>query len=284
MSLQDVRKEIDRVDGEIKKLFAERMTLADQVAQEKAKTKDEIFKPEREEQIIKNLTEGVSDSIVKEYTALLKRVMEISRKYQYGRTLQLRDCLHIEYETEPLPIEKMVMIKPELYICTSCSKDSILTVDGYEQIAALLDSGEAEGGIGILEEIGIGVSDELHTLLAKNHLYINRCDIVKDGGVEKKVVTFTKKLVVTEKDNRLKVLFVCKNRSGSLSSILSMISDYGVNLTEIHSKPYLDKEWNYEFMVEMGVNFREQETKALVYQLMNETDYFQILGSYYCAE
>ena len=53
MDLSDVRKNIDRVDAEIRKLFVERMTLADQVACIKAETEDKIYKPDREEIIIK---------------------------------------------------------------------------------------------------------------------------------------------------------------------------------------------------------------------------------------
>ncbi len=281
MTLQEVRKEIDRVDGEIKKLFAQRMTLADNVARVKAETGDDIFKPDREVQIIENLTEDVDASIVKEYTALIKRIMEISRKYQYGRTLQLRDCLGISYLEQAPEIQQAAMVKTELYICNSMSKDKIVTVDSYRQMAEEIEKKHVDAGIGIMEEIGIGVSDELHQLLSTRPLYINRCDIVKDNGINKKVVTFTDHLVVEENHNRLKVMFVCMNKSGSLSSILSMISDYGVNLTEIHSRPNMEEEWNYEFMVEMNANLKQQEIQALVYQLMNETEFFKILGSYY---
>lgn len=56
MTLADVRKNIDRVDKEIKQLFKERMVLADNVAQVKAETEDDIYKPDREETIISNLT------------------------------------------------------------------------------------------------------------------------------------------------------------------------------------------------------------------------------------
>jgi chorismate mutase/prephenate dehydratase len=281
MTLQEVRKEIDRVDGEIKKLFAQRMTLADNVARVKAETGDDIFKPDREVQIIENLTEDVDASIVKEYTALIKRIMEISRKYQYGRTLQLRDCLGISYLEQAPEIQQAAMVKTELYICNSMSKDKIVTVGSYRQMAEEIEKKHVDAGIGIMEEIGIGVSDELHQLLSTRPLYINRCDIVKDNGINKKVVTFTDHLVVEENHNRLKVMFVCMNKSGSLSSILSMISDYGVNLTEIHSRPNMEEEWNYEFMVEMNANLKQQEIQALVYQLMNETEFFKILGSYY---
>ena len=43
MDLSDVRKNIDRVDAEIRKLFVERMTLADQVACIKA----DVYKRQR---------------------------------------------------------------------------------------------------------------------------------------------------------------------------------------------------------------------------------------------
>ena len=56
MTLEEVRKEIDKVDSQIKKLFSERMELAENVAKVKAETGDVILKPEREEIIISNLT------------------------------------------------------------------------------------------------------------------------------------------------------------------------------------------------------------------------------------
>ena len=129
MTLADVRKNIDRVDKEIKQLFRERMELADQVAQVKAETEDDIYKPEREEIIISSLTGDVDDNIKMEYTALIKRIMEISRKYQYGRTLELRDCLNVEYDEQEPEIDAVAMVKPELYICQGCSRDKVVAVD-----------------------------------------------------------------------------------------------------------------------------------------------------------
>ena len=284
MELSEIRKEIDEVDGEIRKLFERRMVLADQVATVKAQTEDVIYKPEREDEIIHNLTENVDASIKMEYTALIKRIMELSRKYQYGRTLKLRNCLDVKYlEIEP-KIYSAASIKSELYIVDSISKDNVITVDDHEDLAEIILSGKCTAGIAIMENIGVDVSDGLHKILTNNNLFINRCDIVKDGIYRKKVVTFTRDLVVLPKHNRLKIMFVCKNRSGSLSSILSMISDYGVNLTEIHSKPYIEGDWNYVFMVEMTASLLKEEHRALIYQLMNETDEFKILGSYTCTD
>ena len=183
----------------------------------------------------------------------------------------------------PAVILKPTMVKEELYICEDFSKDKVITVSSYEEIGNYIKEGKADVGIGIIEEVGIGVSDELHNLLAEKDLYITHCKVQEDGGVRRKVVTFTDKLVVLPSHNRVKVMFECPNHSGSISSILSMISDYGVNLTEIHSRPFWkDNSWNYKFFVEMNANIDTKEIRALIYQLSQETAYLKILGSYAC--
>jgi chorismate mutase/prephenate dehydratase len=61
-----------------------------------------------------------------------------------------------------------------------------------------------------------------------------------------------------------------------------MISDYGVNLTAIHSVPDQRSQWNYRFYVEFEANLLSHEIQALIFQLRSETEVFQILGSYFC--
>lgn len=284
VNLSDIRKEIDEVDGRIKTLFERRMVLADQVARVKAESGDVILKPDREQAIIRRLTQDVDPSIRKEYTALIKRIMEISRKYQYGRTLQLRDALHLDTVSEMPEIRQAAVKKEEAYLVENYAGTDLCFVENDEDLCDAILSGKADAGIGVLENIGVGVSDSLHRILIENPLYINRCRITEDGKYRKKLVLISPRLVVRSSDDRLKIMFVCRNHSGSLASVLSMIADYGVNLTEIHSKPDRNRNWNYIFMVEMAAALSTQEIRALVYQLMNETDQFRILGSYSCEE
>ena len=220
---------------------------------------------------------------IREYTAFIKRMMEVSRKYQYGRTLDLRRCFPFTYREEEPVIQKPAMVKEELYSCQGFSRDQVLTVDSYDQIGEMIRKKEADAGMGIIEEIGVGVSDELHNLLVAEHLYIKDCHILTEGESRKKVVTFTDCLYVLPHHNRVKILFECPNRSGSLGSILSMIADYGVNLTEIHSRPFReDEHWNYKFFAELDANIGSKDHRALLFQLSQETMYLQILGSYSC--
>ena len=117
MTLEEVRKNIDRVDGKIRELFIERMGLADQVARIKAETEDTIYKPEREAVILKKQSENMDPHLVKEYRALIKRIMEISRKYQYGRTLELRNCFPFRFAKEDMRPDAVAMLSEEVYIC-----------------------------------------------------------------------------------------------------------------------------------------------------------------------
>lgn len=283
MTLEEVRKNIDRVDGQIRELFIERMGLAEQVARIKAQTEDAIYKPEREAAILEKQSKNMDPHLVKEYKALIKRIMEVSRKYQYGRTLELRNCFPFQFEAEEKLPEAVGICCAEMYICTEYPREKLHMADSYQEIAGMLQNGMVDAGMGIIEEVGHRVSDTLNIMLATYHLYINRCRIVEDRHSKKKVVEFSRHLVVRPEDNRVKLVFVCPNRSGMLGSILSMIADYGVNVTEIHSMPYTDGEdWNYRFFVELGINMLGDEAKALVFQLSEETQDMQILGSYFC--
>ena len=285
MTLEEVRTNIDRVDAKIRELFVERMGLADQVARIKARAEDAIYKPEREAVILKKQSENMDPHLVKEYRALIKRIMEISRKYQYGRTLELRDCFPFSFEKEMPRPERVTMLPGEVYICEEYSREQIHTAESYSEIAQMIASGEVQAGIGILETVGDRESDALDNLLAEHKLYINRCKIIEDHHREKKVVEFSSHLAVTEKHNRLKICFVCPHISGMLGSILSMISDYDINLTEIHSIPCREeKRGSYRFFAELELNLLEQEAQALIYQLSCETQDLKLLGSYSCEE
>ncbi len=84
MTLDEVRVEIDAVDSQIKPLFLRRMECAGHVAAAKSKTGADVFAGERENQIIEKRTEDVDPLIRSEYTAFLKHLMSVSRRYQYG--------------------------------------------------------------------------------------------------------------------------------------------------------------------------------------------------------
>ena len=79
MDLSNVRNEINRIDDEIRELFSQRLNCSDQVACIKLETGDMVYKPEREREIAKRLSND------KKYLSVNKRIVQISRKYQYEK-------------------------------------------------------------------------------------------------------------------------------------------------------------------------------------------------------
>ena len=282
-ALDGVRTEIDLVDGEIRKLFVERMGLADRVARIKAENGDVIFKPDREAAMIEKLCAGMDGALVMEYRAFIRRMIAVSRKYQYKRMLELGGGFPYSYAAGEPVCRRVVALSGEQGSLDLPAGASLETVDGYGEMGRRILEGEADAGIGVLEEIGRGVSEGLNGLLVQCGLYIYKCGIRQTESARQKAVLFGKELVVRPEHNRLKLAFVCPNTSGSLANVLSMIADYGINLTEIHSVPFCEEGgWNYRFFAEMGTNLSEKNSQALISQLYQETGALQLLGSYYC--
>ena len=84
MTLEEIREEIDKIDPQIKALFLQRMEVAKHVAEVKYATGDEIYKADREAEIISRLTADVASELKMEYTAFIRKIMEVARKYEYG--------------------------------------------------------------------------------------------------------------------------------------------------------------------------------------------------------
>lgn len=78
MDLQDIREKINSIDASIKELYAERLKCSKEVATSKLETGDEIYKPVREKEICDKFADTPDG------TALIKKIMQISRKYQYS--------------------------------------------------------------------------------------------------------------------------------------------------------------------------------------------------------
>lgn len=97
MTLAEIRNEIDRIDTQIKELFLARMEAARNVAEVKYGSGDEIYKSDREKAVITRLIEDVAPELKEEYTAVIRKIMEAARKYEYG----------LIYDWDPSAIEPL---------------------------------------------------------------------------------------------------------------------------------------------------------------------------------
>lgn len=81
--LAKCRKEIDRIDRELMKLFEERMNVVLNVARYKKENNMEIFHKDREDQVIeKNLRRVENKELLPYAEEMLHALMDISKEYQ----------------------------------------------------------------------------------------------------------------------------------------------------------------------------------------------------------
>lgn len=369
MTLDKIRHEIDAVDLLIRDNFQERMELSEKVGAIKFKSGDVIFKPEREKLIISALTEGMEENLKVEYTAFIKKIMEISRTRQYkklianGKALQL-NFLEEHEEISTVCYQGVEGAYSEMTAKAAFPKAKLSNVDSFEAVFLQVSQGKYEMGLVPLENTTAGNINEVYDLLLKYNLYINfiaisninHCLLGLPGtdlaqiqtvyshpqalfqcgefitkhhlkkqeaantavavksvseqndihvgaigseeaanlyGLEvlvheinhnkenaTKFIAISRKLIVEECYNKISIVFSCPHESGSLAGVLGIFSDYGVNLTEIHSRPDKKSPWKYLFYVDFPGNLKDAHIKALIFQLKEELPFMKVLGNY----
>lgn len=82
MELDDLRKEIDDIDNEMKSLFIKRMEIVKQIALIKKEKSLPVFQKSREEEMINSLSSSINEDILPFYRLFLLNILELSKNYQ----------------------------------------------------------------------------------------------------------------------------------------------------------------------------------------------------------
>ena len=85
MSLDEIRKDIDAIDLQLRELLMQRFDCSARVAKSKLESGDiTVYRPDREVQILEKLGESIPEDRRSCYLSVLRKIMEASRTYQYG--------------------------------------------------------------------------------------------------------------------------------------------------------------------------------------------------------
>ena len=82
IELELMRIKIDEIDDKLLALFKERLEVSKKIGLLKKKYNIKIFDPQREQEIIDNYTQNVSDDEKKYIEKFLKNLMDISKEVQ----------------------------------------------------------------------------------------------------------------------------------------------------------------------------------------------------------
>ncbi|MDO5548008.1 MAG: bifunctional chorismate mutase/prephenate dehydratase [Eubacteriales bacterium] len=104
---------------------------------------------------------------------------------------------------------------------------------------------------------------------------------INDGDFNQtRFIAVTRGLSAKKEDNRVSLILIIPHVTGSLYAALSVFSDYGLNMTEIHSRPLANMPWNYCFYIDFAGNILNEDTRTMIYQLTQEIPVVRILGSF----
>ncbi|PLX32074.1 MAG: hypothetical protein C0604_05860, partial [Clostridiales bacterium] len=76
------------------------------------------------------------------------------------------------------------------------------------------------------------------------------------------------------------LVFTTKHEPGCLYGALKHLSDYGINMMRIESRPIENRPWEYYFFVDIEGSLMEAKIGLALHRLEKQTIFFKILGSY----
>jgi len=80
--------------------------------------------------------------------------------------------------------------------------------------------------------------------------------------------------------DRTSLLIGLMDRPGALNEILSVLSEEGINLAKIESRPIKGKQWKYLFFLDMMGHVEDEKIRRGCDRLSSLCSYFEWLGSY----
>ncbi len=109
-------------------------------------------------------------------------------------------------------------------------------------------------------------------------------DSVNDSACNQtRFVAVSRTPVITPDASRVSLILRLSDRSGTLSSVLNIFADRGLNLVKIQSRPLPERPWEYNFYLDFAARTdNEDNVLALVtlYQLEQEHPFVRFLGWY----
>ena len=185
MDIKDLRKEIDKIDDALVKLFAARMDVAAKIADFKKENNLPILIPAREREKLVDVAEKAGTEMANYTRVLYSMIFELSRSYQSKRT----DALSPLYQQITKSIETTPKLFPQApmvacqgvegaYSQIACEKifknPFIMYCKNFEGVFNAIEQGLCQYGILPLENSTAGSVKKVYDLMIKRNFSIVR--------------------------------------------------------------------------------------------------------------
>ena len=185
MDLSEIRKDIDKIDEELVRLFCQRMNLSAKVADYKKANNMPILVPARERAILQKVAEMAGPEMGNYTRVLYSMLFELSRSYQSKRNGELSPL----YEEISRSIENTPKLFPQTpivacqgvegaYSQISCEKifksPFILYFKNFEAVFTAIEQGMCQYGILPIENSTAGSVTKVYDLMIRHNFSIVR--------------------------------------------------------------------------------------------------------------
>ncbi len=182
MGLLEYRNQLDEIDAEIVRLFEERMSISEKVAEDKIKNGRRVLDREREQQKLAAVASGTSNEFnEKGIKELYLQIMAISRKRQY----QMMDEAGALKGNPFIPVEEL--IHPDTRVVYQGAEGSYseaamkqffgenvnnFAVGTFREAMTAIEEGAADYAVLPIENSTAGIVSEIYDLLFEFENYI----------------------------------------------------------------------------------------------------------------
>ena len=180
--LLDIRKDIDKIDEQIVKLYEERMKLTSDVAEYKINTGKQIFDKEREESKLATLQKKAESDFTRHgIRELFEQIMAMSRKKQYKLLTehgimppQEFEPIHtLDYSNARIVFQGLEgaysQLAMEQFFGENCNN---FHVESWKDAMEAIKNGEADYAVLPIENSSAGIVSENYDLLVEYDNYI----------------------------------------------------------------------------------------------------------------
>ena len=185
MELNELRNEINQIDGELLKLFLRRMDVSEQVADYKREHSLPILQPQREREILKKVADAAGPEKSGYARVLFSMLMELSKSSQNkrnNREIELHRHIAEAIENTPKLVPQAPMVACQgvegAYSQIACEKifknPFIMYFKNFEAIFNAIDKGLCQYGILPIENSTAGSVKKVYDLMIKHSFSIVR--------------------------------------------------------------------------------------------------------------
>lgn len=185
MDIQELRKQINDIDEQMVKSFADRMHVALEIAKYKKENGLPVFDPARERDVLNKQTSAVGEDLAMYVKLLYNTIFDISRSYQQRYITQRTQLTNhiaraIEETDKVFPKQAVVACQgvEGAYSQQACDKlfalPDIMYFKRFEGVFQAIESGLCKYGVLPIENSSYGSVTEVYDLMRKYRFSIVR--------------------------------------------------------------------------------------------------------------